>query len=459
MWNIKTIDVTKPLYLAVLEVLERDIRSGFLRPGERLPTHRNLAKLVGMNLSTASRVYREAEKRGFVKGVVGRGTFVTVDLGKKPCVIDVEQKTLDLDLGVTKPLPHTDPDIWPIARKILHKRRLPALMSYPDPQGLPEHRGTGSDWLTRYGLKVPPKDVIITAGSQHTLFIIYNSLFAPGDRIATDSLTCLGNKTAAQCNGVRLEGVPMDSAGMLPHELEALCNRHRIKGIYINGKVQIPTNRKMPYFRRVELHNVIRKHQLLVIENDLYGFLSDSPEDTFSGLMPENSIYISSLSRAFLGGLRLAYVAAPANFTKKLTQGVADSMLAVSPLCAELASECIRAGLADVAIMQKRQAMATRMHLFQKIFTGHSYEGNEQCMHTWLSLPRGKWGLDLEREAARHRIRIFAAEKFAVGSTPPPEALYLSLTGVEDLPMLRKAFRSVERLVSKKTDGLKGKNT
>ena len=72
----------------------------------------------------------------------------------------------------------------------------------------------------------------------------------------------------------------------------------------------------MPYFRLIELHNVIRKHQLLVIENDLYGFLSDSPEDTFSGLMPENSIYISSLSRAFLRGLRIAYVAAPANFTK-----------------------------------------------------------------------------------------------------------------------------------------------
>lgn len=449
MWTIKAIDVQKPLYLAVLEVLERDIRFGVLSPGERLPTHRALAKQVGVTLSTASRVYAEAEKRGLVTAVVGRGTFVTADSGKKSTVIDVEQGMVDWDMGIAKPLPHCDPDLRPLARKIMHKRRLPLLMSYSDPQGLPEHRAVGSDWVARFGLKAPPKDIVITAGAQHALFIICNSIFAPGDRIATDSLTYPGIKTAAQRNGLRLEGVPMDSAGMLPDGLETLCNRHNVKALYISGRIQEPTNRVMTLSRRLELKEVIRRHELLVIENDVCGFLDDAGDRTIAALVPENSIYISGLSKVFSAGLRIAYVATPGYLTASLTQGIADSMLGVSPFCAEFAAECIRSGLADDSIEQKRAALGKRVSMFRKIFTDHVYECPEKCMHIWLMLPPFWHGNSLEAAAAKHKIRIYGSEKFAVGSATPPEAVRISLTGVEDTATLRKALSTLERLVSK----------
>lgn len=449
MWTLKSLDMTKPLYLSVLEALERDVRDGVLRPGQRMPTHRDLARLVGVTLSTATRVYREAEKRGLVTAVVGRGTFVTVDAGKKTSVIDVEDNLLDLDLGMARPMRQSDPDLWPIARKVLHKRKLPALMCYSDPQGLAEHRGVGSDWISRFGLSVPPKNIVITAGAQHALFTICNSLFEHGDRIATDCLTYPGFKTTAQRNGLRLEGVGMDSAGMLPDELESLCNRHKIKGIYISGRVQNPTNREMSHTRRLELKNVISRHGLTLIENDPYAFLSKSQDKTISALIPENSVYISSLSKAFCAGLRIAYVAAPPGMAKMLTQGIADSMLAVSPFCAAFATECISSGLADAAIEQKQQALSKRLAVFRKAFGGHFFECSEQSMYAWLTMPPHWKGLDLEREAAKRKIRVFCAEKFAVGSNPPPEAVRLALTGVEDLANLRKALCALERLLSK----------
>ncbi len=449
MWNLKTIDLNKPLYLAVVEALERDIRSGALQPGERMPTHRSLAKQVGVTLSTASRVYREAEQRGLITAVVGRGTFVTADAGKKTSIIDVDQGAMDWDMGIAKPLARTDPDLCPLARKVLHKRRLPYLMSYSDPQGLPEHRGVGADWVSRFGVEAPPRNIVITAGAQHALTIICNSLFSPGDRIATDFLTYTGIKTATQRNGIRLEGVLMDGAGMLPGELESLCNRHNIKGIYLSGRLQNPTNCEMPHARRLELKEIIRKNNLILIENDAYGFLSDAPTATLSALIPETSIYISSLSKAFFAGLRIAFVAAPAPLAKKLTQGIADSMLTVSPFCAEIAAECIHSGLADLSIMKKRHAVAKRVALFRKIFAGHVFESTEHSMLIWLKLPHPRKGLELEQEAANHKIRVFSAEKFAVGSTPPPEAVRISLTGVEDMATLRKALCSLERIVSK----------
>ncbi len=387
MWTLKSIDMTKPLYLAVFEALEKDIRSGVLRPGQRMPTHRSLAKQVGVTLSTASRVYKEAEKHGLITAVVGRGTFVTADSGRKTSVINVDDGVLDWDMGLARPLPHADPDLWSIARKVVHKRRLPDLMAYSDPQGLAEHRGVGSDWISRFGLSVPPKGIVITAGAQHALFVICNSLFDIGDRLATDCLTYPGFKTAAQRNGLRLEAVPMDSAGMSPQALESLCNRHQIKGVYLCGRIQNPTNREMQHTRRLELRDVIRKYGLILIENDPFGFLSDHQDKTLSALAPECSVYISSLSKAFFAGLRIAYVAAPPNMAKELTQGIADSMLAVSPFCAEFASEVINSGLADKAVEQKRLAMAKRVALFRKVFAGYYFESSPQSMVIWLTLP------------------------------------------------------------------------
>lgn len=449
MWTLKSIDVNKPLYLAVLEVLEQDVRSGLLHPGERMPTHRDLARQVGVTLSTATRIYREAEKRGLVTAVVGRGTFVTADAGKRSSVIDVGEGALDWDMGMARPLAQADPELWTVARKVLNKRRLPGLMAYSDPQGISEHRAVGSDWVSRFGLNVPPKNIVITAGAQHALFLICNSLFAAGDRIATDCLTYPGFKAAAHRNGLRLEGVAMDSAGMLPEDLDSLCNRNQIKGVYLSGRIQNPTNREMSNTRRLELRDVIRRHGLILIENDPYAFLSKSRDKTISALIPENSVYIASLSKVFCAGLRIAYVAAPHGMARLLTQGIADSMLVVSPLCAAFASECIDSGLADTAVEQKRQALEKRISIFGKVFAGHVFESSEQSMYVWLSVPPHWKSLNLEREAARCKMRVFGADKFAVGSGQLPEAIRVALTGVEDLVNLRKALCTLERLISK----------
>ena len=48
MWNLKIIDTNKSLYIALADALERDIRAGVLQPGDRLPSHRDLAKSVGV---------------------------------------------------------------------------------------------------------------------------------------------------------------------------------------------------------------------------------------------------------------------------------------------------------------------------------------------------------------------------------------------------------------------------
>jgi DNA-binding GntR family transcriptional regulator len=65
-----------PIYLALAQAIEADIAAGRLRAGQRMPPQRTLADSLGVDLTTVTRAYREAQDRGLIEAVVGRGTFV-----------------------------------------------------------------------------------------------------------------------------------------------------------------------------------------------------------------------------------------------------------------------------------------------------------------------------------------------------------------------------------------------
>ena len=65
-----------PVYESIVEALAADVASGRLHRGERLPTHRALAQALGVDLTTVTRAYNEARRRGLTEARVGQGTFV-----------------------------------------------------------------------------------------------------------------------------------------------------------------------------------------------------------------------------------------------------------------------------------------------------------------------------------------------------------------------------------------------
>ncbi|MFJ5489155.1 GntR family transcriptional regulator, partial [Hansschlegelia beijingensis] len=66
----------KPRYLAIADAVARDIETGRLSVGDRLPPQRTLAGRLTIDFTTVARGYVEARKRGLVESRVGQGTFV-----------------------------------------------------------------------------------------------------------------------------------------------------------------------------------------------------------------------------------------------------------------------------------------------------------------------------------------------------------------------------------------------
>ncbi len=77
-------DPSRPVYEGIVEALNADIAAGRLHRGQRLPTHRALAKALGVDLTTITRAYNEARRRGLTEARVGQGTFVAESQARAP---------------------------------------------------------------------------------------------------------------------------------------------------------------------------------------------------------------------------------------------------------------------------------------------------------------------------------------------------------------------------------------
>src|SRR6476661_9980615 len=98
-WTPQIAGETAPLYIAIADAIATDAETGRLAAGTRLPTHRALAATLGVDVTTVSRAYAEARRRGLVVGHVGRGTYVR---GARTAVVSRQSPPL-IDLTVNLP--------------------------------------------------------------------------------------------------------------------------------------------------------------------------------------------------------------------------------------------------------------------------------------------------------------------------------------------------------------------
>src|SRR5215831_21165592 len=88
-----------PMYRRIVEALAADIANGRLLRGQRLPTHRALADALEIDLTTVTRAYGEARRRGLVEARVGQGTFVSETTARATLDLPAQIK-IDLSMNI-----------------------------------------------------------------------------------------------------------------------------------------------------------------------------------------------------------------------------------------------------------------------------------------------------------------------------------------------------------------------
>ncbi|MCI4355211.1 MAG: aminotransferase class I/II-fold pyridoxal phosphate-dependent enzyme, partial [Thermoplasmata archaeon] len=178
-----------PRYLAIAEAISEDLAEGRLKPGSRLPTHRELADQLGVTVGTVSRGYAEAARRGLLSGEVGRGTFLRQRAHEySPLGAATGEAVVDLSLNYP-PLVLSEPLRGAFERTLADVSRredLPSLFAYPAEAGNARHREAGAEWIGRTGLAPRPEEVLVCSGSQHAIATLFATLLKPGDLVLTE---------------------------------------------------------------------------------------------------------------------------------------------------------------------------------------------------------------------------------------------------------------------------------
>src|SRR5215208_7118668 len=97
MWLPKFEGRRGPVYRAIADASDGDVQNGTLRAGARLPPHRDLADHLGVTVTTITRAYTEAARRGLTSGYVGRGTFIR---GSEPDERANESTPFDMSINI-----------------------------------------------------------------------------------------------------------------------------------------------------------------------------------------------------------------------------------------------------------------------------------------------------------------------------------------------------------------------
>ncbi|HBU97519.1 MAG TPA: PLP-dependent aminotransferase family protein [Thalassospira lucentensis] len=467
IWIPNLKDAGGPVYRQIAQAIRTAVDDGTLKPGERLPTHRDLAYHLGVTVGTITRSYREAERIGLVAGEVGRGTYV------------LDNIQAQLDMAATTPLPpsftnnispmrHGTPEVeaentgpinfrmnCPLPPQNDHLRNtlleiaqtmpLDDMVTYKSEYGMAHQRKALAAAAGRLGLDDNPERVVPTAGVQHGMTVSLLATIRPGDLVLCEEMTYPNLRSLANLLQFRLRGVAMDDDGIIPDVLENLCRTHSPRAIYLMPTLHNPLCSTMSQQRRIDIAEILRKYDLTLIEDGIYHFLDPNAPPPLSCFAPERSIYLDGVSKSIGGGLRVGYIHAPGELIGKLASAIRATCWMVSTINLELVSRMIMDGSLQQFEAWHREEAAKRLAIILGTLKGYDIRSHPTNYHIWLDLPDHIDPGELVMNAANSGVLLTAAQQFAVG--PVPRGLRLCFGAEKSVERLRRGVQTIDRLL------------
>ena len=319
----------------------RAIADGRLRPGQRVPSTRRMARELNVSRITVLWAYEQLTAEGYLQTARGSGAVIARSIpspvgadrmratgaarspGRKVQVSRQTAKLLRLREEQTLPITgafRNAPalDLFPrrawsrlVSRRA--RRSPPGDMGYGDPMGEPLLRAAIAEYLgTVRGARCDESQVMITAGSQQALQITLRTLLNPGDRVWMEEPGYPGAHRALLMAGCEPVPVPTDAEGLIVERGVQRCGAARAS--YVTPSHQYPLGMTLSASRRFQLLNWAQRADAWIIEDDYdseFRFGS-KPISSLQGLESDaRVIYIGTFSKVCFPALRIGYLLLP----------------------------------------------------------------------------------------------------------------------------------------------------
>ncbi|GAB7537829.1 aminotransferase-like domain-containing protein [Burkholderia sp. 3C] len=445
------IDIARgPRYLAIANGVKAALINGTLKAGDRLPPQRELAQLLQLNLGTITRAFDELRGMGLIKGTVGRGTYLTLpaSMDSPASLWDHSQPQGFIDLSHN--FPEHAPGMagaHPLLRAQLRVDDAARLLATQVDAGHLTHRTAAARWLDSRGVPATAEHLVVTCGAQHGLLLALGALTRPGDIVLTEELTYYGLKSAAALTGRSLVGVRMDAEGLLPDALDTACQRSGAKVLFCCPTLHNPTTATMSVARRREIVEVCRRRDLLIVEDDVYGWMPDEALPSLALLAPERTIYVTGLSKLIGPGLRIGFVAAPPPYVHALGVALRATTLMASPLNAAMARDVLESGEMAQIVETIREETRARQALVAAALPAAAIVTRPGAFYFGLRTGSHRTGQDFARAAEAAGIGVTPYDLFEATPLTGSTLVRVCHNAAPDRDSLRRALAGLAQLL------------
>ncbi|MFD3941420.1 PLP-dependent aminotransferase family protein [Streptomyces sp. NPDC058579] len=461
-------------YRRIADLFARRIADGRLRPGDRLPPQRVLARRHRIANSTAIRVYGELARRGLVVGEVGRGTFVRAAPPPPGAALALAEATGDapVDLQLNYPVAEGQSEL--MARALTALARADVLgeeTSRPAAAtGTAEARAAAARVLARPGWAPDPDRVLFAGNGRQAIAAALSALVPPGGSLGIEALTYPLVKTVAERLGVRLVPIGLDGEGMRPDALAAAHRTGPLSAVYVQPTLHNPLSLTASPGRRAELADVLRESGLTAIEDTTWAFLVPDAPAPLAAHAPERVVLVDSLSKRLAPGLTVGHLVAPEpSMVEDLARALRSGAWTAGGLALAAATRWAADGTVDALVAAKRADAAARHALVLRHLGPYRIRTSPHAYYCWWELPApwraetfvaaaaergialtpgpsfavdgGRGGGGVGRPASRRGLARGAADAVRVGLASPP------------LPVLAGALARLAELVERGPDG------
>jgi len=417
---------SEPLYVRVANAVEELIRSGTLRPGERVPSVRRASRQHDVSVSTVVEAYIALENRGLIEGRPKSGFFVRsqfadarkVGRGTKP-------KTEGQIVAVGNLLSRLFdaarmPDVVPFGAAYPGTEVLPvsklsritaAVVRRDGAQSVGYDMPPGSEALRRqvakrsleWGTTLTPDEIITTCGGTEALALALRAVTKSGDVVAVESPTYFGILQLLEDLGLRALEIPMHpQTGMDLDALEAGIKRGRVAACLAVPNFSNPLGSLMPDDHKRQLWEILRAKGVPLIEDDINGDLSHDglrPRVVQSHDTDGLVLLCGSYSKTLAPGYRVGWIA-PGRFYARVKALKLTSTLATASLPQLAVAEFLANGGYDHHLRALRRLFADQVHRTREAIGAHFSKG------TRVSNPAGGFVLWVELSGTVSALKL-----------------------------------------------------
>lgn len=441
---------SKTLYELLATELRELIEKNTFRPGDRLPSVRQMSQQRRISISTVLQAYALLESQGLIEARPQSGYYV---LGKaapalpEPEMVshspDPSQVSLNelvmmvvrdsanpqlVHLGTALPNPAFLPTekLSRLTTAVVREAGEQA-NSYIFPPGLKELRVQIASRMARQGCKVGPDEVVITAGCSEAVDLCLQAVCQPGDIVAIESPLYFGFLQSLEAHNLRALEIPTHPRdGLSLDALRFALENTPIKLVLAIPSFNNPLSSCLPFEKREELVRLLERHQIPLLECDLSGelYFGDQhplPCKAFdqSGLV----LYCASFSNDVCPGYRVGWAVA-GRFQPRLEWLKFTSSVAVAALPQMVMARFLEGGGYDRHLRRIRREYARNISLMYQTVQRTFPEGTRLTHPTggftlWVQLPERVDSLVLYKRALENGITLTPGYVFSPSNRYP----------------------------------------